>query len=87
MELCLCDRSENKSYSSYGKEIFAVADGTIVEIQDSIPENPGETQERVVKITRYNLSGNHLVLDIGNNINVVYAHLIPNSFKVKKATR
>ncbi|MFK7933596.1 MAG: M23 family metallopeptidase [Saprospiraceae bacterium] len=80
-------RDENESFYSYGKELLAVADGVVVAIQDSIPDNAGESDERAIKLNRYNLSGNHLVLDIGNNINVVYAHLIPNSFKVKIGDR
>lgn len=36
-----------------------------------------------MRITRETIAGNYIVLDIGNNIYAVYAHLIPNSFKVK----
>jgi len=81
------ERNKNESFVTYGKEILAVADGVIIEIQDNIPDNAGESNERAVKLNRYNLSGNHLVLDIGNGINVVYAHLIPNSFKFKVGDR
>lgn len=76
-------RNQNSSFLSYGKDILAVANGVVLEIQDSIPDNPGEGNERATKINRYSLSGNHLVLDIGNQILAVYAHLIPGSFKVK----
>lgn len=77
------DKTKNESFLSYGKELLAVANGVVVEIQDSIPDNEGESLARAVKIDRYNSSGNHLILDIGNDVHVIYAHLIPHSFKVK----
>ncbi len=81
------ERNKNENFVTYSKELLAVADGVVVEIQDSIPENSGESEERAIKLDRYSLSGNHLVLDIGKGINVVYAHLIPGSFRFKVGDR
>lgn len=72
---------KNESYPTYGQEILAVANGIVIDIKNEIPDNiPGQLD---VRITRETIAGNYIVLDIGNNIYAVYAHLIPNSFKVK----
>lgn len=77
------DRSVNENFPTYNQDLLAVADGIVVDIQDKIPDNMGESEKRAVKLTRYNLSGNYIIIDIGNNAHAVYAHLIPESFNVK----
>ena len=73
----------NKNYRAYGSEALAVADGTVTEIKDGIPENvPGENS-RAVPITLETVGGNHVVLDIGHGRFAFYAHLQPGSLKVK----
>lgn len=79
------DVSKNESYPTYGQDLLAVADGTIVEIKKDIPDNTPEQLD--IKITRKTAGGNYLALDIGNNIIAYYAHLIPDSFKVKVGER
>ncbi|NJB72338.1 hypothetical protein GGR42_002829 [Saonia flava] len=74
------DMSINENYPTYGQELLAVADGIIVEIKNDIPDNVPEQID--VKITRETVCGNYVILDIGNDIYAVYAHLIPDSFKV-----
>ncbi len=75
------DLEDNKSYPAYGQEILAVADGVVKEIKDGFPDNiPGQIN---IKITRETICGNYLVLDIGGGVNAVYAHFIPDSFKVE----
>jgi hypothetical protein len=76
------DRTVNENFPAYGQELLAVADGIVVDIQDGIPDNNGESEERAIELNRYNLSGNYIILDIGNNVHAVYAHLIPESFHV-----
>lgn len=75
------DLKKNESYPAYGKELLAVADGVVKEIKDGIPDNIPKQID--LKIDRETICGNYLVLDIGDNTNAVYAHLIPKSFKVK----
>jgi len=75
--------SANSDYCGYGKDVLAVADGQVVSAKNGIPENkPGEGS-RAVKITLETLLGNHLILDLGNHLYAVYAHLLPGSLQVK----
>jgi murein DD-endopeptidase MepM/ murein hydrolase activator NlpD len=77
------DPLDNKNYRAYGSEALAVADGTVTEIKDGIPENiPGENS-RAVPITLETVGGNHVVMDIGHGRFAFYAHLQPGSLKVK----
>lgn len=73
---------DNDTYPSYGAEVIAVADGVISTVYDGVPENrPGETSRPEV----FNLStaiGNHVILDLGNDRYVLYAHLLLGSPQV-----
>jgi hypothetical protein len=87
------DPSRNDSYYAYGVEVVAIADGTVVQIIDGIPDNtPGACprpsdstapceRKTAVPITRQTLAGNALVVDIGG-VFVTYAHLLPGSLVV-----
>src|SRR5579859_217861 len=60
------DAKDNKNYRAYGSNALAVADGTVTEVKDGIPENiPGENS-RAVPITLETIGGNHVILDIGH---------------------
>ena len=77
------DPADNKNYRAYGHEIHAVADGTVTETKDGIPQNiPGETS-RAVPITLETVGGNHVIVDIGNGLYAFYAHMQPGSLRVK----
>jgi murein DD-endopeptidase len=80
------DKTDNKNYRAYGAEIHAVADGIVTEIKDGIPQNiPGPTS-RAVPITLETIGGNHVLMDISNgsdNLYAYYAHLQPGSLRVK----
>jgi hypothetical protein len=77
------DEKDNKTHYSYGNDVLAVADATVYEIKDGIPENvPGPTS-RAVPITLETIGGNHVVLDLGGGRFAFYAHLQPGSLKVK----
>ncbi|HZI55349.1 MAG TPA: M23 family metallopeptidase, partial [Verrucomicrobiae bacterium] len=77
------DPLDNKNYRAYGSEALAVADGTVTEVKDGIPQNiPGENS-RAVPITLETIGGNHIILDIGHGRYAFYAHLQPGSLKVK----
>lgn len=81
------DPLDNKNYRAYGSEALAVADGTVVETKDGIPQNiPGENS-RAVPITLETVGGNHVVLDIGHGRYAFYAHLQPGSLRVKLGDR
>lgn len=77
------DQLKNESYRCYGAEALAVADATVVAVKDGIPENiPGATS-RAVPITLETVSGNHVILDLGQGKYAFYAHLQPGSLRVK----
>ena len=77
------DPADNKNYRAYGHEIRAVADGTVTETKDGIPQNiPSETS-RAVPITLETVGGNHVIVDIGNGLYAFYAHMQPGTLRVK----
>jgi murein DD-endopeptidase len=77
------DPKDNKNYRAYGSEALAVADGTVSETLDGVPQNiPGE-DSRAQEITLENVAGNHVVLNLGNGMYALYAHLQPGSLKVR----
>jgi peptidase M23-like protein len=77
------DEKDNKNYRAYGSDALAVADGTVTEVKDGIPENVPGINSRAVPITLETVGGNHVVLDIGHGRYAFYAHLQPGSLKVK----
>ncbi|MGE3659831.1 MAG: M23 family metallopeptidase [Pseudonocardia sp.] len=76
------DRLDPHSYHIYGDEALAVADATVVETMDGLPEQVPGTYPAGIPITE--ADGNFVVLDIGNGFYVNYAHLQPGSLKVKR---
>ena len=84
------DQLKNESYYAEGVDALAVANGTVVEVKDSIPENVPGINSRAVPITLETVGGNHVIIDIGGGYYAFYAHLKPGSLKVKlgdKVTR
>ncbi|WP_347375063.1 M23 family metallopeptidase [Aequorivita sp. Q41] len=74
---------QNKNWSGYGLEIVSVADGVVVDIKDNMIENEPLSEKMAVRITNKTISGNYVIIDIGNDLYALYGHLIPNSLKVK----
>lgn len=77
------DLSQNANYYAYGAEALAVADAVVVGAEDGIPENVPQTKARAVSITLETIAGNYVLLDIGQGRFALYAHLQPNSLKIK----
>lgn len=76
----------NKMFYGYGAEVLAVANGNVVFVKDGIPENvPQATGEikPAVPLTRETNAGDWIAIDLGNNHYAFYAHLQPNSIRVK----
>jgi hypothetical protein len=74
-------RDQLSSYAFFGDEIHSVADGIVVEIADSYPEQvPGKLPEGM-KLQM--LLGNHVVVDIGEGHYAFYAHMQPGGLRVK----
>ena len=77
------DKSLNSSYHAWDQLIHAVGDGTIVEVQDGIPENVPNSGKLAVPISYETLAGNHIIEDLGGGHFGAYAHLRPGTLKVK----
>lgn len=71
------DGRANRDYYAYGKEVLAVADGTVVVVVDGVPDNPpGELNPMMT-------TGNLVIVDHGAGVHSAYAHLVPGSARVK----
>lgn len=78
-------RNDNESYTIYGEEAIAVADGTVVRVTDGISENvPGEFPE---DITLEEADGNSVIVDLGGDNYALYAHFQPGSIRVEEGDR
>jgi murein DD-endopeptidase len=77
------DMSLNANYYGYGAEVLAVAAGTVVAVKDGLAENVPQTKKWAVPITLETTAGNHVLLDLGSGHFALYAHLQPQSLKVK----
>jgi murein DD-endopeptidase MepM/ murein hydrolase activator NlpD len=71
-----------KNYFGYGKEIYSVANGTVVDAGDSLPDI--ETIYSAAPVTVETAAGNFVIVDIGNRKYACYAHMAPGSVRVKK---
>jgi hypothetical protein len=81
------DAKENKSYFCYGAEVFAITDATVVAIKDGIPENVPDTEGRAVPMHLDTVTGNYIVLKLGDRRYALYAHLQPGSIRLKPGDR
>jgi hypothetical protein len=75
--------SQNSSYFCYDNPIYSVADGTVVDAMDGIPDNIPHSGKYAEDINFINAGGNHVVVDIGDNRYVFYAHMRPGTVAVK----
>ena len=76
------EETDNASHHAYGEEILTVADGTIAMAIDGVLENvPGSPPASPVPLDMR--CGNCIILDIGDDRFVSYAHLIPGSLTVR----
>ncbi|NMB79094.1 MAG: serine hydrolase [Methanomicrobiales archaeon] len=74
-----------KNYFGYGKEIYSVADGTVVFAKDELEDI--ETIYSTPPVTFDTAAGNAVIVDIGNQKYACYAHMIPGSITVKEGDR
>lgn len=74
------DPTSNESVPGYGQPVIAVADATVVQALDGLPDQtPGSP---LVDISLATADGNHVILDLGNGAYAFYAHLVPGSVAV-----
>jgi hypothetical protein len=77
------DKLVNGNYYAEGNDALAVANGRVVAVKDSIPENVPGIASRAVPITLETVGGNHVIIDIGGGYYAFYAHLRPGSIRVR----
>jgi hypothetical protein len=74
------DGKKCTDYYCYGSDLLAVANGTVVEARDGIPE--GVPPNNYAATTLQNVFGNSVILDIGDGRYAAYAHIIPGTLTV-----
>lgn len=70
-----------RNYLGFGKEIFAVANGTVVDASDGLADF--ETIYSAAGTTIATAAGNYVIIDIGNKKYACYAHMVNGSVRVK----
>jgi murein DD-endopeptidase len=81
------DVSINANWYGYGSEVLAVADGTVVAIEDGIRENVPLTNTFAVPITIETIAGNYAILDVGERRYAMFMHLQPGSLRVTAGSK
>lgn len=71
----------NEEFYAYGADVFAVADSTVVSVQDGKPDTTPNVA--MIPKTLSDFGGNQVMLEIAPNVYAVYAHLQPGSLRVK----
>jgi len=79
------DSSKNENWPTYGQKAIAVADAKVVSVLDGLPERVANALP--TDTTMQNVTGNHVVLDLGRGYYAFYAHLQPGSLKVRVGDR
>lgn len=74
--------SANSNFYGYGEDVIAVADGVVSAMVTDIPENEGNNPQTGRSVTLDTITGNSLVLDLGQGLFALYAHLQPDSLQV-----
>jgi murein DD-endopeptidase MepM/ murein hydrolase activator NlpD len=81
------DASQNRTYSVYGQEILAVADGTVAKVIDGVEENNPPAIAPGVGFDPEKALGNSVVLALPGGLFATYAHMQPRSLRVKTGDR
>jgi murein DD-endopeptidase MepM/ murein hydrolase activator NlpD len=74
---------KNDSYFCYDQPIYSVADGTVVDVADGLPENVPHSGKYTITIGADNAAGNHVVVEIAPRRFVLYAHMRTGTVRVK----
>jgi hypothetical protein len=75
------DGKEVEQYYGFGEDVFAVADGTVVYINDGMSDETPSVL--MVPKSKSDYGGNNVTLEIAPNVFAWYAHLRQGSLKVK----
>ncbi len=76
------DPADVHNYACYGVDVLAVADGTVVNVFNTLDDQPPGKLPDPKTMTIENVLGNHVVLDLGAGVYAFYAHLEKNSIGV-----
>ncbi|MTW12234.1 peptidoglycan DD-metalloendopeptidase family protein [Pseudoduganella eburnea] len=77
------DPAKNANWAAYGAEVLAVANAVVVDVKDGIPDNDPTADKKAVPINLETVGGNYVILDLGGGNFAFYAHLQPNTIRVK----
>jgi hypothetical protein len=69
------DPADVHNYVCYGVDVLAVADGTVVQVLDGLPDQPPGKLPDPNTMTVENVLGNHVILDLGAGVYAFYAHM------------
>jgi hypothetical protein len=75
------DGSKNEQHYAFDQDVLAVADGTVVSVNDGVPDQAPFTFMVPKSISDY--GGNHVILEIAPDVFALYVHLRPGSLTVK----
>jgi hypothetical protein len=86
------DPTDNESYVAYGAPVYAVADGTVTSTLDTVDAGtpgilPATDPVLGPKITIETVDGNNIILDLGDGVWAMYAHLQRGSLLVEPGDR
>lgn len=81
------DGTRVEQHHAYDQPVLAVADGTVVAVLDGLDDQPPGRLPDPATITIATVDGNHIVLDIGHGLYVLYAHLKKGSLRVARGDR
>ncbi|MEV4863626.1 M23 family metallopeptidase [Streptomyces ossamyceticus] len=79
------DPARLTSYLSYRQPVVASTGGTVVEVQDGIPDNTPPVTPPVPPIEE--TVGNHVTVEVAPGRYLLYAHLKPGSLRVREGDR
>ncbi len=77
------DPGDVNSYNNYGAEVYAVADGTIVQVINDLDDQVPGTLPDPTTITLQTVDGNGVVIDFGDGLYGFYAHMQKGSVQVE----
>ncbi len=76
---------KSEDWLGYGIDVLAVAPGTVIETMRDLPDEPPGVAPTSLKVSE--ISGNHVLVDLGNGHYAMFAHLAPHSVTVRVGDR
>ena len=70
-----------RDYFGFGRDLYAVADGKVVDARDGIPDIENTTEKPPASVDT--AAGNSVIIDIGNQKYACYAHMVNGSVRIR----